>query len=817
MAGASIGPRQNTRTSRRGLTLAAIALSLVAATVATAQTPPAAATATDPEETVKLSPFTVTTDRDVGYTATNSLSGTRTNTPIKDIPLNIQVFTRDLADDLLIKTQIDFENYNAALVYGGNDTFSDNPIQQPYQQLLVRGFRQNWGLRDGVREYDPVDMQNIARVEFVKGPAAPLYGLAYPGGVMNSITKAVDFNRNFAQLRGTVGNFGDWRVSADVNATSKTERMGTFGVRFNAARENSEDQREHSEGVVELTAAEVEWRPFPGTQIEFMMERGFRAKPNGLGYFSLGNETAAPGNGSDIPLQVMRPDIPWDWNWANGDNKRSLENHIYRGKIVHTFNDAFSVTGYAQYSDRLNIDGNGWDANGSGGADSWESASSGIDLARNTITQTYHYRDWGNEMHAYGATGVYKVDVAGTKNTFAFGANVWTEDEYSRASRPLDPLASAVVMPIQSGISIIRPRFLPNDVVPEVDGGPNGSGYHHEDNSNDYYFINWQMSALDNRLKTNIGANKTNMKLVTWNNGASSVPDNVYEASKVSPMYGITFDVTKEVSLFAVYSTSLFPDSTKDSFGNQFGPQIGESWEVGTKIDFLDGKISGTISYYNIEQTGGTQSAPNRDNANTARWDRLTPEQRALEFPGRTRADLYAAGDIIAGGMQRSRGFDVDLTFRPSREWQLVFSYAHVDHEFVTSAVASTIGQTYPDSVRNRAAAITKYTFRDGALKGLAVGGGLSYFDQQLVDYRDFGGRTGIARYTPERLYADAFVSYRARLMGYDTIWQLNIRNLLETPTYVGWKATGSSTVLATERYKVPTKMGIRLTAGLDF
>ena len=58
--------------------------------------------------------------------------------------MNIQVFTKDLADDFLIRSQVDFEAYNAALVYGGNDTFSDNPIQQPYQELLVRGFRQNW-------------------------------------------------------------------------------------------------------------------------------------------------------------------------------------------------------------------------------------------------------------------------------------------------------------------------------------------------------------------------------------------------------------------------------------------------------------------------------------------------------------------------------------------------------------------------------------------------------------------------------------------------------------------------------------------------
>jgi len=94
----------------------------------------------------------------------------------------------------------------------------------------------------------------------------------------------------------------------------------------------------------------------------------------------------------------------------------------------------------------------------------------------------------------------------------------------------------------------------------------------------------------------------------------------------------------------------------------------------------------------------------------------------------------------------------------------------------------------------------------------LSLGLGLSYFDQQLVDYRIPSGR-----FTPARTFGDAFAQYRVKLFGYDTIWQLNFRNLLKTPVYVGWVGTGSSTVIATERYKVPTKVGIRLTAGIDF
>jgi len=807
-------PRPKT-SNRTGFTRACLFLTLPAlGSVALAQssTPPAAP-ATE-GEVIQLSTFNVSTERDNGYKASNSIAGTRTDTPIKDIPLNIQVFTKDLADDLLIKSQVDFEAYNAALVYGAADRFSDNAIQQPYQNFLVRGFRQNWGLRDGIREYDPVDTQNLARVELVKGPAAALYGLAYPGGVMNNITKTVDFSHNFTQVRLTGGGEGDYRTNIDANYSGTLTAGGKFGVRFNGTYEKSADVRAHSDGKVTLSAVELAWQPTKSTSAELLVEEGYRAKPAGLGYFSTGNEPGAPGNHSDIPLQIVHPEIPWTWNWSNGKNNDSLDTKLYRGTITQKIGEQLQVRAYMQYSKRLEISGNGWDASGSGGADSWESAGSGYDAATNRIISTYHYRDWGNQMHAYGATAVYKLDFKEMKNTFAFGSNVWAEKELSRASRPLNPLASAQYYAVKADIPIIVPNAPPSDLVPESDGGPNGNGYHHENNSNDYYFANWQGSLFNDRLKTNIGVNKTNIKTIAWDNGASTT-NNTYTASKVSPLYGAIYEITKEVSVFALHATSLFPDSTKDSFGHQFSPQVGSSYEGGFKIELFNGKLSGTTSYYNIKQTGGTQSASNHENLNTATWDRLTPAERAVQFPGKTRDDLFAVGDIIQGGEQRSKGFELDLVYQPTKQWQFVGSFAHNDHEFVTSSVPSSIGETYPQAIKTRYSLLSKYTFTDGSAKGLSLGFGFSGGSKSLQDYQVVNGKD-VARYEPGRNVLDLFGSYKFKLFDRNTAVQINLRNVLRTPDYVGWKATGSSSILATERYKVPTPVVYRLTLVID-
>lgn len=765
-----------------------------------------------------LSAFEVSTARDVGYRATNSIAGTRTNTPIKDVPLNIQVFTKELAEDLLIKNQVDFEAYNASLVGGGVDRFSDNHIQQPYQNFLFRGFRQNWGLRDGVREYDPVDTQGLARVEVVKGPAAALYGLAYPGGVMQNISKTVDFSRNFTSLRLTGGLYGDYRATADLNVSGTLAGNQKVGVRFNGAYEKTEDAREHSQGDVRLLNVNVAWQPTSTTKVEFMVEDGYRAKPNGLGYFETG-EAGATGNQASIPLQILHPEISWEWNWANDNNLNVLETSLYKGTVTQQVGENFQAQAYWQYSRRLEIPGNGWDAAGSGGANAWENASSGWDQATNTIRSTYNYRDWGNQMHAYGATAVYKLNFEQIQNTFAFGANVWKEDELSRKHTPDNPLASAIVHPVAMGVPIVVPRFPPADLHPVY----TADGYHHEDNSNDYYFVSWQASMFNDRLKTNIGVNKTNLKTVAWANGSSTGADaNIYRASKYSPLYGVVFELTKEVSLFAVRSTSLFPDSTKDSFGNQFSPQVGLGYEGGVKIDLMDGKISGTISYFQIEQSGGTQSDPTKPSRDTLRFDSLTPDQQQIEFGG-----VRPLGDIIQGGKQESKGFDVDITFQPIRELQILTSFSHVDHEFTESAVPSTLGQTFPQAIRNRWAMLGKYTFLNGELKNMFVGLGISGGSKSLQDYQrrapnggvysGTGSFIDVARYEPGRTTAEFFAGYRWKLWGHNALLQLNVKNITQEDHYVGWQATGSADRLATERYKVPTPVVYRVTFGLDF
>jgi iron complex outermembrane receptor protein len=773
--------------------------------LAIAQETPAPVTPPTEDDVVNLNAFTVSGERDSGYKASNSIAGTRSNTPIKDIPLNIQVFTKDLADDLVITSQIELERYNAALINGGADVHSDNLIQQAYNSFLFRGFVQNWGLRDGVREYDPIDSQGLARVEIVKGPAAALYGVTYPGGVMNNVTKEAVFDRSFSSIRLTTGTYGDYRGTIDSNYTATTAAGGKFAVRYNGAHAQTEDHREHSEGSVQYSQINLGWRPTNNTELKFLAERGYREKANGLGYFSRGETDSlgnSLGNSSDIPLQILHPQIPWDWNWATGSNMRSAETSLYRGAVTHAVSDDLVFNGYWQYAKRQNIDSNGWDASGPGSGASWDLYNTFPtgwigNVGSDFIRMSYHYRDWNNATHAYGANAVYKFDISELKNTLTFGGNAWGERFHTR--KWIQPTTSTYWLdfPIRTGITTYRPGTPPQDYYPIT------NEWGREDSSNDYYYASWQLSAFNNRLRTNVGVNRTNIKLI---NGT-----NLTELSKTSPMFGALFEVTPGVSIFAVHATSLFPTTDKNSFLQQLPPTIGKSYEGGVKLELLNGKISGTVSYYQITQEGGSQNDPTAFNLNQRTWDSLTPAQRLVQFPGQTRATL--AGDLVAGGEQESKGFEADLVFQPTPNWQILLSFAHNNQEVTDAINKTTIGQSTTGHIENQIAALTKYSFTEGNVKGLSLGLGVQKAGEALQGY---AGPNNTARYNPDTLYVETFASYKFKAFGHNQLIQLNVKNLTEQEEFVGWKATGSSR-LATDRYEVPTKMRITLTYGIDF
>lgn len=139
---------------------------------------------------VRVSPFDVSTQLDNGYRASDSVSASRVDAPIGDLPFAIQVFTESFIQDQKPVNIFDVARYSPGVTYRSNDFNEGNA------NMAIRGFTVSATpgnvqiLRDGFHGPSIFDFTNISRVEVVKGSTSFLYGQVAPGGIVNIITKS---------------------------------------------------------------------------------------------------------------------------------------------------------------------------------------------------------------------------------------------------------------------------------------------------------------------------------------------------------------------------------------------------------------------------------------------------------------------------------------------------------------------------------------------------------------------------------------------------------------------------------------------------
>jgi iron complex outermembrane receptor protein len=144
------------------------------------------------EEPVVLPEVTVTAKppeypSDTGYKADTATTATKSDTPIFDLPVSIQVVPREVLDDRqVILLQDALETVNGVVPFAGGGSAFDNP--------RIRGFEAFRNVyRDGFRgRFFGNYIQSTAhlqRVEVLKGPASVLYGRMEPGGLVNQVSK----------------------------------------------------------------------------------------------------------------------------------------------------------------------------------------------------------------------------------------------------------------------------------------------------------------------------------------------------------------------------------------------------------------------------------------------------------------------------------------------------------------------------------------------------------------------------------------------------------------------------------------------------
>ncbi|RZJ08313.1 MAG: TonB-dependent siderophore receptor, partial [Acidovorax sp.] len=244
--------------------LALCALSTAAASLA--QTAPSA----DPAATspAALSEVQVRdTSPTQGYQgAQRNTAATRTDTPLIETPQAVRVVPQQLMEDLGATRLADTVDYVSGITrlndFGGTwDNYAIRGFSNTDGGQLLNGFASNRG-------YGPQrDIASVERIEFLKGPAAALYGSSEPGGTLNIVTKKPQFTA--AHKAGVqVGGQGYRRATLDT-----TGPLGAnVAYRLNVAAEDGASRTALVDNRKLVVAPSLTWNLGANTVLNYEAE-----------------------------------------------------------------------------------------------------------------------------------------------------------------------------------------------------------------------------------------------------------------------------------------------------------------------------------------------------------------------------------------------------------------------------------------------------------------------------------------------------------------------------------------------------------------
>lgn len=172
------------------------------------------------------------------------VTATRTTQSTKDVPSAVQVITRQTIEEQGAQTLEDVLRYATGIQLTRSST---SPSREA---ISIRGFDSRFSmiLIDGKRlaseidqnyELDRIPLENIERIEIVRGPVSSLYGTEALGGVINIITKQSKTQSLMFDVGGGVYSGGS-NGKDRYNFAYDSGEVGKFSVRLSGSQIENE-------------------------------------------------------------------------------------------------------------------------------------------------------------------------------------------------------------------------------------------------------------------------------------------------------------------------------------------------------------------------------------------------------------------------------------------------------------------------------------------------------------------------------------------------------------------------------------------------
>lgn len=146
----------------------------------------------------------------LSYSVQRTMTATKTDTALVDVPQAVTVITRELINDQAMRSIGDVTRYVPGVGIAQGEGNRDTPVLRGNSSTADFFID---GVRDDVQYYR--DLYNVDRVEVLKGPNAMIFGRGGSGGLINRVTKqanGVVVNELTLQL----GQWEQYRATLDV-------------------------------------------------------------------------------------------------------------------------------------------------------------------------------------------------------------------------------------------------------------------------------------------------------------------------------------------------------------------------------------------------------------------------------------------------------------------------------------------------------------------------------------------------------------------------------------------------------------------------
>jgi iron complex outermembrane receptor protein len=650
-----------------------------------------------------------------GYIVDRATAATKTDVPIKETPVSVQVVPKQvIVDQSINRLQEALENVSGVR--------SNNNDIEGYN-YKIRGFRSVYIFRNGLAipggDSNPTsfDTANIESIEVLKGPASILYGRAEPGGLISITTKQPLDHPRYV-LEQQFGSYAHYRTEWDL--TGPIEAAPGLAYRVTGAFQDYGSFRPPLGGRRLMVAPTVRYSPDAWTEFTAEFQYFGNKAVSDLGFPAVG---AAP---APIPLarSFQEPGDPRDWNQTYNVGYNFRRNLTDDWKITNRFlytNGRLSKLGVIP---------------------------TGLEADQRTLDRSVGQQTLNGETFSTNIDLEGKFVALEGRHDFLFGLDYlnsyydYKQSDNSDVNYPID-----IYAPIYG---TIPPWAYQAAIL-----GTGSHGYGSTLVRQKGFYVQDHITWFD-RLHVLLGARYDVAGAVSgWSEEGkdAAIRDRLAQRESVatgwSPRAGALYDLTPEVSVYGSYSESFGRDNGVTASGEQLPPQRGRQYEVGLKAQTESG-LTATLAFFQVTKS------------NVSIRDYASPVANARKL----------------AGVHRSRGIELDVIGRVTDRLSLVANYAYTDAKVISDNARDPLdpysGGLLHDRLdnvpRHSGKIFAVYNFGSNGL-GWRVGGGVTASSESWGDIQNTFVLPAWAR-------IDAFASYAVEIDGHKVTAQLNLRNI---------------------------------------